>query len=142
MEALGSPSIWRDPMGGGHAFQIPKTSVCRLQVQRPYTFVIFDCLCIFVFVSFWFCFSFLFFASLHITRKTKTKTKQKRKKKKKNKKKKNIKNNNNLRSGRTKTLLCRSFYRLSREKSVVYVLCKNLHQNVPFSLNESCSVCR
>ena len=29
MEALGSPSISRAPMGGGHAFRIPKTSVCR-----------------------------------------------------------------------------------------------------------------
>ena len=39
MEALGSPSISRAPMGGGHAFQIPKTSVCRWQVQRQYTIV-------------------------------------------------------------------------------------------------------
>ena len=29
MEALGSPSISRAPMGGGNAFRKPKTSVCR-----------------------------------------------------------------------------------------------------------------
>ena len=29
MEALGSTSISQAPMGGGHAFRIPKTSVCR-----------------------------------------------------------------------------------------------------------------
>ena len=117
MEALGSPSISQAPVGGGHAFRIPKTSVCRWQVQRQYTLVRlpeihftvsglflknFDCLCVFVFVSFWSCFSFSF-ASLHIM-----------------KSRKNIKNknNNNLQTGRTNTLLCRSFYRLSRKTSV------------------------
>ena len=39
MEALGSPSILRAPMGGDHAFRIPKTSVCRWQVQRQYTII-------------------------------------------------------------------------------------------------------
>ena len=76
MEALGNPSISPGPMGGGHAFRIPKTSVCRWQVQRQYTFVrspeihfnasgffvkIFDCLFVFVFVCFWSSFSFFFF---------------------------------------------------------------------------------
>ena len=89
MEALGSPSILRAPMGGGHSFRIPKTSVCRWQVQRQCTFVrlpeiyftasgfflqIFDCLCVFVFVYFWSCFSF-FFASLHIMKSRKKKKK-------------------------------------------------------------------
>ena len=39
MEALGSPSISRAPKGGGHAFRIPKTIVCRRQVQRQYIIV-------------------------------------------------------------------------------------------------------
>ena len=39
MEALGSPSISRAPMGECHAFRILKTGVCRWQVQRQYTFV-------------------------------------------------------------------------------------------------------
>ena len=34
MEAFGSPSISRAPMGGVRAFRIPKTSVCGWQVQR------------------------------------------------------------------------------------------------------------
>ena len=79
MEALGSPSISRASMGGDHAFRMPKTSVCRWQVQRQYTFVrlpeihvtaygfflkIFDCafLSLFlfglVFISFFFFFFF------------------------------------------------------------------------------------
>ena len=112
--------------------------------KRQYTFVrlpeihftasgfllkIFDCLSVFVFVSFCSCFSFFFFffASLHIL---------------KSRKKRNIKINNNLRTGRTNTLLCRSFYRLSREKSVKSMLSKNLHQSVPYALNESCLVCK
>ena len=80
MEALGSPSLLRAPMGGGHAFRILKTSVCRWKVQRQYTFVllqethftasefflkIFDCVCVFVFVSFWSCFSFCFCESTY-----------------------------------------------------------------------------
>ena len=87
----------------------------------------FDRLCVFVFVSFW-----SFFASLHIMKskkkKTKTKTKKNKKTKKKNKKKtkktkqnkkkkqqkkknKHINYNNlhDLQTGRTNTLLCRSF---------------------------------
>ena len=39
MEALGSPSISQAQMGGGHAFRIPKTSVCRWQVQLQYTII-------------------------------------------------------------------------------------------------------
>ena len=39
MEALGSPYISRAPTGEGHAFRIPRTSVCRWQVQRQYTTV-------------------------------------------------------------------------------------------------------
>ena len=39
MEALGSPSISRAPMGGENAFRIQKTSVCRWQVQRQYTII-------------------------------------------------------------------------------------------------------
>ena len=31
MEALGSPSISRAPMGGSYAFRVPKTSVSRWQ---------------------------------------------------------------------------------------------------------------
>ena len=38
MEAVGSPFISQAPMGGGHVFQIPKTSVCKWQVQQ-YTIV-------------------------------------------------------------------------------------------------------
>ena len=128
MEALGSPSISRVPMGGGHAFRIPKTNVCQWQVQRQYTIVhyrevhftasgfflkIFYRLCVFVFVSFWsffFFFFFFFFASLNFM---------------KCRKKNQHKNNNNLQTGRTNTLLCRScfsfvffFFWLSRKKSV------------------------
>ena len=87
-EALGSPSISRDPMGGGHAFRTPKTSVYRWQVQRQYTFVC----CFRIFLKriltiraflflfrffFFFFFFFFFLASLHIM---------------KSRKKKNIKN--------------------------------------------------
>ena len=36
MEALGGQSISRASMGGGHAFRLPKTSVCRWQVRRHY----------------------------------------------------------------------------------------------------------
>ena len=118
MEALGSPSISQAPTGKGHAFRIPKTSECRWQVQQ-YTFMrlteihftasgfflkIFDCLCILS--LFLFGLVFLFFASLHIM------------KSRKKEKKKNIENNNSLRTGRTNTLMCRSFYRLSHKKSV------------------------
>ena len=123
MEALGRPSISRDPMGGGHAFRIPKTSVCRRQVQRQYTIVrfpeihftasgfflkIFDHLCVFVFVSFWSFFFFFERESLHIMKAEKDKKKKKKKKK----------NNNNLQTGRANTLLCQSVFKLSREKSV------------------------
>ena len=69
---------------------------------------IFDCLCVLCVLSvflFGLVFFFFFFASLHINMKSR-------------KKKNNIKNNNNLRTGRTNTLLCQSFYRLSREKNV------------------------
>ena len=88
MEVLGSPSISRAPMGGGHDFRIPKTSVCRWQVQKQYTLVrlteihftasgfflkIFNCLCIFVFVSFWSCFSFFFCKSTYYEKQGKKK---------------------------------------------------------------------
>ena len=130
MEALGSPSISRVPMGGrrrgaawgggGHAFRIPKTSVCRWQVQRQYTFVrlpeihftasglflkIFDYLCIFV------CFFlvlFYFFCESTCYEKQEKKQQQQQTTTKKTP---NIKYNNNLRTVRTNTLLCRSFYR-------------------------------
>ena len=116
MEALGSPSISRAPMGGGHAFRIPKTSVCLWQVQQQYTIVrlpeihftasgfflkIFDRLCACIFVSFWSC----FFAKL-------------KQKKHEKQKKQQHKNNNNSLTGRTNTLFCRFVFRLSREKSV------------------------
>ena len=39
MEALGSPSISRAPMGGDHAFRIQNISVYRGQVQRQYAIV-------------------------------------------------------------------------------------------------------
>ena len=95
MEALGSPSISRAPMGGGHAFRIPKTIVCRRQVQRqyiivhltelqftasgffpqdflsvpPYNFVSFSFWSFFLFFFFFFFFFLFFFsifASLHV----------------------------------------------------------------------------
>ena len=61
--------------------------------------------------------------------------------KKKNKINKH-KNNNNLhdlvQTGRTNTLLCRSFS--DYHVKIVYSLCviKNLHQSVPYAQNESC----
>ena len=76
MEALGSPSISWALMGGGYAFQIPKTSVSRQPVQRHYgsltgnpfycfriSLKIFNRLCIFLSV---FLFGFVFLASLHV----------------------------------------------------------------------------
>ena len=110
MEALGSPSISWAPMGGGHAFRIPKTSVCRWQVQRQYTsvplreihFVRF-CLCFFLFLFFFLYFFFFFFASLHNM---------------KSRKKTTLQITTTYEPVENNTLLCRSFYRLSREKSV------------------------
>ena len=69
MEALGSPSISRAPMGGGRAFRIPRTSVCRCQVKRYYrslTWNQFYCFRIFPkdfwpFVRFCHCFFLVFF---------------------------------------------------------------------------------
>ena len=60
----------------------------------------------------------------------------------KSRKKKQHKNNNNLQTSQTNTLLCRRFFRLSREKSVVYKLSKSLHQSVPYAQNESCLACK
>ena len=51
------------------------------------------------------------------SRKKKPQKTNKQTKKKKKKKKHKHKHNNNLQTGQTNTLLCRSFFRLSREKS-------------------------
>ena len=60
----------------------------------------------------------------------------------KSRKKKTHKNNNNLhdlQTGRTNTLLCRSFFQIiTRKELTIYVLSKNLHQRVPYAQNESC----
>ena len=87
IEVLGSPSISWAPMGGDHALRLPKTGVCRWQVQRQYTIVrlpeihytasgfflkIFDRLCVFVLVSFW-----SFFCESHIMKSRKKKNNKK-----------------------------------------------------------------
>ena len=115
-EALDSPSVSRVPMGGGHAFRIPKTSVCWWQVQRKYTIVripeihfiasgfflkFFDRLCVFVFVTFWsfFFFFFFFFLLLFMCEFTHYEK--------------------HLQTGRINALLCLSFFfRLSHKNSV------------------------
>ena len=116
MEALGSPSISRDPMGRGPCF--PKTSVCRFWhndihyrslpeihfTASGFFLKTFDCLCVFVFVSFW---SFFFLRAYTLWKAGKKKQKHK-----------NDNNLHDLQTGRTNTLLCRSFFRLSREKSI------------------------
>ena len=91
----------------------------------------FDRLCVFVFVSF--LVFFFFFASLHRKQnkaENNNNKKQKKKKKKKQpknkkKKKKNHKNNNlhDLQTGRTNTLLCRSFsdYHVKRAYSLCVI---------------------
>ena len=104
MEALGSPSISRAPMGGGHAFRklvyagnrhngIHYRSLPVIHFTASGFFLkTFDCLCVIVFVSFW---SF-FCESTHYEKQ----------------KKKQHKNNNDLhdlQTGRTNILLCRSF---------------------------------
>ena len=80
MEALGSPSISRAPMGGDHAFRklvyagnrhndIHYRSLLEIHFTPSGFFLkTFDRLCVFVFVSFFFCFFFFFFffLSLHI----------------------------------------------------------------------------
>ena len=64
-------------------------------------------------------------------KKQKNKTKQKKKKKKKKQtKKQQHRNDNNLRTGRTNTLLCRRFYRLSREKRVKPMCCLKIYSKV------------
>ena len=64
------------------------------------------CLCFFLVLFFFSFLSFFFFVSLHIM--------------KSREKKNNIKNNNNLQTGRTNTLLCQSFtdYHLKRALSL------------------------
>ena len=66
----------------------------------------FDRLCVFVFVSFW-----SFYLQIMKSRKKQTNKKQQQKKNNNKKKKKQHKNNNllDLQTGRTNTLLCRSF---------------------------------
>ena len=50
----------------------------------------------------------------------------------KSRRKKQHKNNNNLQTSRTNKLLCRGFFRLSREECVKYMrFLKKLHQSVP-----------
>ena len=102
MEAafLDSPSVLRAPMCAGHAFRIPKTSVYRWQVQRQYTVVRIPEIR-FTASGFYFClcfFFFLFFLRVYTLGK------------KKKKKKKNIKIETIIQTGRTNTLLCRSFF--------------------------------
>ena len=153
MEALSSPSISRAPMGGGHDFRIPKTIACRWQVQRQYTIVrlpeihftpsgfflkIFDHLCVFCLCLFLAFFFFFFCESSHYEKANNKKNKNKKKKKKKKKKTTTTKNkkktkkkktkkkphkNNSLQTGRTNTLLWRTFFlSLSREKSVKSIM--------------------
>ena len=91
MEALGSPSISRAPMGGSHAFLIRVYAGDRyhdntlsfanlrsILLLQDFFRNIFDRLCVFVFVSFW---SYFLCESTHYE---KQKKKQKKKKKKKN----------------------------------------------------------
>ena len=61
-----------------------------------------------------------------------------RKKKTKKKKHKNNNNLQDLQTGQTNTLLCRSFSEYQWKERTVYVLSKNLRQSVPYAQNESC----
>ena len=164
MDALGSPSISRAPMGGAYAYRTPKSNVCRWQVERQYDIVrlpeihftaprfllkIFDRLCVLFFSILFF---FLFFLRIYTLWQADNKKQKKKKKKKKNtkkqktkkKKKKKHKNNKNLQTGRTNTLLFRSFFFqiITWKEHKVYVFYKRLHQNVPYSQNESCLACK
>ena len=118
MEALGSPSISRAPMGGGggHAFRklvyagnkhndIHYRSLPETHFTGSGFFLrTFDRLCVFVFVSLW-----SFFANLHIMKSRKTKQNKKRTKTKKPKKKNPKKQQFTWFTNRSNTLLCRSF---------------------------------
>ena len=125
MEALDSPSILRAPMGGAMLSENRKLVYAgnrhndiqfRLLPEihfRPtasgFFLKTFDRLCVFVFVSFFF--FFFFFASLHIM-----------KSRKKNKTSIKI-NLHDLQTGRTSTLLCRSFsdYHVKRAYSLCVI---------------------
>ena len=127
MEALGSPSISRAPMGGDHAFRklvyagnrhndIHYRSLLEIHFTPSGFFLkTFDRLCVFVFVSF-FLFFFFFFESTHYEKR----------------KKKQHKNNNldDLQTGRTNTLIVSKVFRLSREKSVQSMCYQNIYIKV------------
>ena len=121
MEALGSPSISRAPMGGAMLSEYRKLVYAGDRYNdKSLSFAYLKSILLLQDFSkdFWPCVRFslcfflvLFFASLIImkSRKKKTKKKKKKKKKKTKQKKQNIKNNN-LQNGRTNTLLCRIFF--------------------------------
>ena len=131
MEALGSPSISRAPMGGGHIFRKLVYAGNRHNERHYHSLPeihftatgfflkTFDRLCVCL------CFFLVLFLRVYTLWKAEKKIN------------KNSNNLHDLQTGRTNTLLWRSFSDYHVKRATVYVLSINLHQSVPYAQNES-----